>query len=493
MGGARGKGCAALLAALMTLAAGTVTASAKAWEPEPASYGVGSQMNVPVTMKDGTVLSADVYFPTESSGAAAKGPFPVIMVQNPYAKNASGYASGREGGGEGSTEIGEGPYLVQRGYIDVVADVRGTGGSGGSFQILDPQQGKDGAELVHWAAKLPNSNGRVGLYGPSYMGLDQFMTAHALAAEGGDSPLKALFPIVTANDVYRDLAFMGGMPGAAFDVVFVGLMTAVETGGPWATNYRDPQRGAQVTAEHAPGIADFQVGTTADIESGGPTAYDEDFWQVRSIRGMLGDAVKLGVPAFMVGGWYDVFQRGEPLNYSGLQNAFEHRDVAAPMRPDQHATGRYQLLQGPWYHLDAGTGLDIYRLQLAWYDRWLKDEDTGIDRTDSPLHFYVLGAKKWVEAARYPFAEATPRTYYLGAGNTLATSAPTDASAADQLVYTGNAGSPCGRQADQWGAGGEALAFDYAGQPSPCDRDDRTQQVGPGALTYTTPAFTKDE
>src|SRR3954447_14949747 len=218
MGGARGKGCAALLAALMTLAAGTVTASAKAWEPEPASYGVGSQMNVPVTMKDGTVLSADVYFPTESSGAAAKGPFPVIMVQNPYAKNASGYASGREGGGEGSTEIGEGPYLVQRGYIDVVADVRGTGGSGGSFQILDPQQGKDGAELVHWAAKLPNSNGRVGLYGPSYMGLDQFMTAHALAAEGGDSPLKARFPIVTANDVYRDLAFMGGMPGAEFDV-----------------------------------------------------------------------------------------------------------------------------------------------------------------------------------------------------------------------------------------------------------------------------------
>src|SRR4051794_18153289 len=164
MGGARGRGCAALLAALMTLAAGTATAQAKAWEPEPATYGVGSQMNVPVTMKDGTVLSADVYFPTESSGAAAKGPFPVIMVQNPYAKNASGYASGREGGGEASTEIGEVPYLVQRGYIDVVADVRGTGGSGGSLSIPDPPERQDGAGLVPLAAQLAHNHRQGGLY-----------------------------------------------------------------------------------------------------------------------------------------------------------------------------------------------------------------------------------------------------------------------------------------------------------------------------------------
>src|SRR4051795_13208709 len=144
MGGAWGKGCAALVAALMTFAVGTAAARAAAWEPEPATYGVGSQMNVPVTMKDGTILSADVYFPTDASGAAAKGPFPVLMVQNPYAKNASGYASGKEGGGEASTELGELPYFIQRGYIDVVVDVRGTGGSGGRFPILDTESGSCG-------------------------------------------------------------------------------------------------------------------------------------------------------------------------------------------------------------------------------------------------------------------------------------------------------------------------------------------------------------
>lgn len=487
MGGVQGWLCAAFAA----LATALVSAPAQAaWEPGPAQYGVGSQLDVPVTMKDGTVLSADVYFPTEG-GAAAKGPFPVIMVQNPYAKNASGYTSGKEGGGEASTELGQLPYLIQRGYIDVVVDVRGTGGSGGSFQILDPQQGADGAELVHWAAKLANSNGKVGLYGPSYMGIDQFMTAHALAAEGDDSPLKAMFPIVAANDVYRDLAFMGGMPGGEFDVVFVGLMTAVETGGPWATHYSDPQRALELEAEHAPGVQAFQVGTTQDIETGGDSAYDEEFWQVRSVRSMLGDVVKLGVPAFLIGGWFDVFQRGEPLNYSGLQNAWSGRSVADPMLADQVATGRYQLLQGPWYHLDGGTGLDIYRMELAWFDRWLKGADTGIDDTDTPLHVYLRGANTWVDAAHYPFSEATPKSFYLGAGNTLGAAAPADAAGSDQLVYTG-IGSPCGRQADQWGAGGAALGFETAMTSNPCANDDSTQQVGPGALTYTTAPLGKD-
>jgi putative CocE/NonD family hydrolase len=155
------------------------------------------------------------------------------------------------------------------------------------------------------------------------------------------------------------------------------------------------------------------------------------------------------------------------------------------------ASGRYQLLQGPWYHLDAGTGIDIYRIQLAWFDRWLKGIDTGIDDTTSPLHFNVLGTSRWVDAAAYPFGEATPRTYFLNAGNTLTPAAPADALAADQIVYTA-AGSPCGRQSDQWGAGGLALAAGYTGRPQPCAADDRSLQLGPGALTYTTAPMTAD-
>ena len=135
-----------ITAVLATLA--FAAPAAAAWEPEPATYGVGEQHNVPVPMADGTVLRADVYTPTNSDGSPAKGPFPVVMTQSPYGKDAGLGAIGQAGTGEFA-------YLVQRGYIDVVADVRGAGDSHGSWGLFDPIQAQDGAELVHWAAKLP--------------------------------------------------------------------------------------------------------------------------------------------------------------------------------------------------------------------------------------------------------------------------------------------------------------------------------------------------
>src|SRR5207245_99513 len=116
----------------------------------------------------------------------------------------------------------------------------------------------------------------------------------------------------------------------------------------------------------------LQAKLTLAILGGGDQAYDESYWQLRNPRTMLDHLVALGIPAYLVGGWFDLFQRGEPLNYSGLQNAYSHRPVGAPMLAGQAATGRYQLLQGPWYHLDAGAGVDMEGLMLAWFDRWLK-------------------------------------------------------------------------------------------------------------------------
>ena len=173
------------------------------------------------------------------------------MVQTPYGKDTVGAASGGEGGAEAATQAGPMPYFVKRGYIDVVAEVRGTGNSHGTFDLLNPIQGRDGAELVRWAAKLPHSNGRVGLYGPSYMGLDQYMTAAALPRR---SPLKALFPIVAGNDTYRDVVFMGGIPDGEFDLVVVAtIFGPLEQINPAAetTDLADLLR---VELEHAPAL-----------------------------------------------------------------------------------------------------------------------------------------------------------------------------------------------------------------------------------------------
>jgi putative CocE/NonD family hydrolase len=455
-----------------------------------AEYGVGEHKNVPVTMSDGVVLRANVYYPTDlKTGKAARGPFPVIMVQTPYGKDITGAASGQEGGAEAATEAGPLPYFVKRGYIDVVAEIRGTGDSGGTFNLLDSVQARDGVELVDWASKLPESNGRVGMYGPSYMGLIQFMTA---ARERPGSPLKALFPIVAGADTYRDLVFMGGILDGEFAAIVIGtIFGGLEELAPLveAENASDL---IAVEAQHAPALLSYNATQIANIELGGDQAYDEDYWQARAPVNMLQRIVDNKIPAYVVGGYDDVYQRGEPLVYSGFQNAWSKRPVKAPMSLKQRVTGRYQLLQGPWYHLTAGTGVDIYKTQLAWFDRWLKDVPTGIDKTKTPLHVYELSGKRWADTTHYPFAEAKPTTLYLGPNGTLGDHVPADASGSDTVAYV-PVTSPCTRQTAQWSMGGEALVLQTAGMPEdPCTKDDRTFQLGPGALTYTSAPMKAD-
>ncbi len=179
-----------MLAALSVCAVSAALAisapAALAWTPEPASYGVLEQQNVAVTMSDGTVLRANVYYPS-TNGAVASGRFPVLLTQTPYGKDTAGAVGGA---------TGEDPYLVERGYIDVVADVRGTGDSGGQFGFFDPSQQTDGATLVNWSARLPHSDRKVGLYGASYLGINQLLTVGQL---GPGSPVKAIFPIISGQ------------------------------------------------------------------------------------------------------------------------------------------------------------------------------------------------------------------------------------------------------------------------------------------------------
>src|SRR4051795_2851115 len=204
------------------LGAAGMVAPAQAWQAEAGRYGVAEQHNVPVQMADGTILRADIYMPANSDGTAAAGPFPVVMTQSPYGKDAGLGLAGQAGTGEFA-------YLVQRGYIDVVADVRGAGDSHGSWGLFDPIQAQDGVELVKWAAKLPQSSGKVGLYGSSYLGIDQLLTASRV---GKRSPLKAIFPPHAPAPNYPQPAHLGGVPGLEFDAVFLALTGALHTTNP---------------------------------------------------------------------------------------------------------------------------------------------------------------------------------------------------------------------------------------------------------------------
>jgi hypothetical protein len=148
---------------------------------------------------------------------------------------------------------------------------------------------------------------------------------------------------------------------------------------------------------------------------------------------------------------------------------------------------------GPWYHTNAGYGFDLNALELKWFDRWLRDDHNGIDETTTPFHTVEVGTNRYTDVARYPFEQATPTTYYLGANKTLSKTAPTLAnSGTDTLVWTGE-DDPCHRSNDIWAAGGLALLTYQLGQDDPCATDATADATsGPGQLSYTSPAMTAD-
>ena len=138
-----------------------------------------------------------------------------------------------------------------------------------------------------------------------------------------------------------------------------------------------------------------------------------------------------GIPALLVSGWHDVYQRGAVLDYAGSRTrgrgctadrARPAVDVP-PMTASQRPTRRYQLVVGPWFHNPMTLGPTFQELQLAWFDRWLKGIHDGIDQTSTPLHVFELGANRWIDQASWPLAQARAHTYYLGAG-TLGASRP---------------------------------------------------------------------
>jgi uncharacterized protein len=458
------------------------------WRPEKARYGTASKDDIAVKGSGGTIIRVNEIYPTVKSGKPAKGKFPIVLTMTPYGKGSGGSSkpgSAQKPGG-GSATGGANNYLVQRGYINVVEDVRGTGDSNGSWGLFDPVQQRDAIKVMHWAAHLPHSDGRVGTYGPSYLGIDQMLLAGTV---GRHSPLKAIFPVVSANDPYRDTSFMGGLLDAEFSEAYLGLTAALNTATPLSDTTSDPQvlaALAKVATEHGTGLVNYHAKFTAKTLAGASTAYDEKYWRARSPQTVIRRIVRNRIPAFLVGGEFDIFQHGEPLNYAELQNAWAGRSVTAPMRANQRTTGRYQLIDGPWEHLN-GSSVDIDRLELEWFDNWLKHEHTGIAGTRTPLHYYDLGTGKFRETTTYPFTGATPTHYYLGASNTLTSAKPSKAGT-DTIAWSPS-GSPCGRPIDQWSMGGISIPAHVAGLMAPCSDDDRTTQVGPSTVTYTTKPF----
>ncbi|HEV2505191.1 MAG TPA: CocE/NonD family hydrolase [Mesorhizobium sp.] len=412
-----------LLARSAIIAAALTTTPA--WS---AACDVKVDRDVPAKMRDGTTLLADVYRPSEA------GTYPVLLMRLPYNKSdAQAFVYARP------------EVYASHCYIVAIQDVRGQFKSEGTFYPFR-NEGADGYDSVEWAAALPGSSGKVGMYGFSYVGATQW-----LAAAERPPHLVAIAPAQTGSDYFDGWTYEGGALSRAFvqswPLSSVALSASRRLGNQQALNDIQAAAGklssvygqsplsrllpaSQYEDAAAPYYGDWIAHNTWDA-----------YWKPWSIRARYD---QIGVPALNLAGWYDVFLRGGVENYSGMRE----KGGSDAARSGQ------RLMIGPWSHmpwlqkvgeLDFGAEASnpIDALLLRWFDYWLKGEANGLG-DDKPVRIFVMGANRWREADSWPPAEAETVSFYLqsrGQANTrfgngsLTPEKPEGEQAADRYRY----------------------------------------------------------
>lgn len=405
------------------------------WTPRPAEYPkTVTTTDVSIPMSDGVILKADLIRPADASGRAIATKLPVVVTITAYNKNVQQYAGGLAGGAP--------DYLVQRGYIQLTVDARGTGSSGGQWCSFCTREDTDSVEIMNWAHSQPWSNGSTAMRGPSYMGINQIF-----AAAGHPAGLKAIFPQVPADDVYRDVVASGGQIDVGFIPLWLGLVTV--TGVIPPTTPTSSTLGGYLSnlVQHGQAAAAFTGPLMLQALLGQQAAYDGPFYSQRSPGSVIS---KVDVPTFIVGGEYDIFQRGEPMLFDNLNR----RGVPS------------KIIIGPWNHLQAsaGTGLadagygDLAALQLRWFDHYVKGmPDPTLNSSISNLTYYEIGSGQWRHESSYLGPDRQAVRYNLsgtsttaGSAGALTSSTPTSGKSA---IYPIAIAGLCTRSTDQWTAG----------------------------------------
>jgi hypothetical protein len=424
-------------------------------------YDVVVDHDVPVKMRDGVVLNADIYHPK------VEGKFPVLLTRTPYDKRG---------------EESFGLLAAARGYVVIAQDVRGRYTSQGEWYTFK-YESQDGYDTVEWAAVLPYSNGKVGMFGGSYVGATQM-----LAAISSPPHLAGILPVVTASNYHENWTYQGGALAQWFDQSWTtGL----------AENTFDRRMGRQSYASRwdtkLP-LTDYpllDLGTTAGLAEyyqdwlAHPN-YD-DYWKQVSIEEHYS---QITVPALHVAAWYDLFQDGSLRNYMGIKAHGGSQAARAGQRLLVIVGGHAG--NGPIIgEVDFGKDsvLNESELILCWYDYLLKGIDNGMG-AEKPVKLFVMGSNTWREEDEWPLARARETRYYLhssGKANTLSgdgalSPAAPATEAPDKYIYD---------PADPAPTHGGALCCDAVHEPAGAF-DQRPVENREDVLVYTTPAFRQD-
>jgi putative CocE/NonD family hydrolase len=474
----------AVLASLLVNACGhgTTRSSAPTWPPATGHgpCAVVKQSDVAARMRDGTTLRADVYRPQTVR------PVPVILMRTQY---------GKTGAQVGPSRYQSPDWFASHCYLVVVQDIRGQGDSDGQFSEFTYDQ-DDGYDSVEWAAALPGSNGKVGMYGSSYVGATQW-----LAAVAAPPHLATIVPANTASDYYDGWTYEGGEFRLAF--VLPWAIDSIATTA--AINRHDDATVAELKAAAADTTRWLNFRPFKDLpplQPASPTVapwyFDwirhsarDDYWTRWSIRDRYRAVT---VPVLDFEGWYDAFLAGGIENFSGMTT---HGATLA-------ARNNQRLVIGPWDHLnwgressepapmlkDAGAVADspINNLMLAWYDHFLKGQDNGVSSTPR-VDYFLMGANTWKSAKSWPLPQTRWTPYYLSgnAGMPSRTgSLRTTPAGADEPpdTYTYDPTNPAPS------LGGHSCCGASTGLQGPYDQ--RSVEARPDVLVYSSDPMTVD-
>ena len=369
-------------------------------EPE---YGMRRDDDVPVSMRDGVRLLADVHRPDSD------GRFPALIAASPYPRQIQDL-----GAPMGFIEAGASDFFVPRGYVHVIANLRGTGGSDGTFGCFDGQERQDMYDLVGWVAEQPWCDGNVGMIGISYFAMTQLE-----AAVEHPPALKAIFPVATSPDMY-EAAYHHGLFSATFVSPFLTMIgvTAAHGDTLWRGKLLDAvrkvlavpsvhRRFATMNGEAAIGGLRLAMRTKHDSHPW------DDLWQAVAVDHQLRDhwwddrtvqpgLAGVNIPVYLGCDWQNV-----PLHLPGTFTAL--RELADRTTVRVGMLGEYGLTW-PWESLHVEA--------LAWFDHWLKDRDTGI-LDGPPIRYWMPGAEEWRTATSWPPPGARHRELALRADGGL--------------------------------------------------------------------------
>ncbi len=333
-------------------------------------FRVQAEFDIKVPMRDGVLLSTDVYRPDSA------GKYPVLLLRTPY----------------NNYDPTTGYFFAEQGYAVVLQDVRGKYDSDGTFYPY-VNEGTDGLDTHTWCAAQPWSNGKIGTMGSSYVGATQVFPALL-----GSEHLACMVPAVAATDIYHHGRYEGGAFALTINTIWGALAATARTAQDVSAQ---PLVWPDLLNTLPVGDLPAKLGRRSKFYAdwlAHPT-YD-DYWKSYSAAGKQS---RIAVPALWVSGWYDIFLQTTIENFTAVRNG----SVSESAREAQ------RLVIGPWTHalreaskvgdIDFGAASvpDMRQMELSWFNLRLKNDMAALDSTPA-VRLFVMGENAWRTCNAWP-------------------------------------------------------------------------------------------